>query len=75
MNTDSFENMYIDNLLNLLTDFLNGTMKLILKPDEIATINVHYNPLKKGRISCDVKLSIDDNPYEYFIVKSLICPF
>lgn len=43
-------------------------MIITLKPEEIATINVNYNPLKKGKISCDVKLTIVDNPYEYFTV-------
>ncbi|XP_062524258.1 hydrocephalus-inducing protein homolog isoform X2 [Bombyx mori] len=49
-------------------DKSNLTMIITLKPEEIATINVNYNPLKKGKISCDVKLTIVDNPYEYFTV-------
>lgn len=43
-------------------------MKVMLQPLEIATIIVHYNPIKKGKTSCDVKLTIIENPYEYFTV-------
>ncbi|CAH2104285.1 unnamed protein product [Euphydryas editha] len=49
-------------------DDMNTTMKVILKPNEIATLYVHYNPVKKGRTSCDVKFTIFENPYEYFTV-------
>lgn len=47
---------------------MNTTMKVVLKPDETATLYVHYNPSKKGRTSCDIKFTIFENPYEYFTV-------
>ncbi|KAJ0181982.1 hypothetical protein K1T71_002704 [Dendrolimus kikuchii] len=49
-------------------DEMNEIMKIVLNPNEIATINVHYNPKRKGKLSCDVQLTIIDNPYEYFTV-------
>lgn len=49
-------------------DSIKTNIKVILKPEEIAGLNIAYNPLKKGRTSCDVKIDILDNPYEYFTV-------
>ncbi|CAG9566725.1 unnamed protein product [Danaus chrysippus] len=49
-------------------DDMNIVMKLMLKPNEIATLYVYYNPIRRGRISCDVKLTIVENPYEHFTV-------
>ncbi|XP_038212242.1 hydrocephalus-inducing protein-like [Zerene cesonia] len=49
-------------------DYINDSMRLILRPKELATLNVHYNPIRRGRISCDVKLTIFENPYEFFVV-------
>ncbi|XP_059060604.1 hydrocephalus-inducing protein homolog [Achroia grisella] len=46
----------------------NTTITVVIDPKEIATLNVHYNPIKKGRTSCDIKLTIIENPYEYFTV-------
>lgn len=43
-------------------------MKLVVKPGEIPTIHVNFNPIRRGRTSCDIKLSILNNPYEYFAV-------
>ncbi|CAH2231773.1 jg7185 [Pararge aegeria aegeria] len=44
------------------------SLKNIVKPGEIATIYVKYNPIRRGRTSCDVKLTISKNPYEFFAV-------
>ncbi|CAH0726119.1 unnamed protein product, partial [Brenthis ino] len=49
-------------------DEMNLCMKLLLKPEEIAHLYIHFNPIKKGRTSCDVKITIFENPYEYFTV-------
>ncbi|XP_026727025.1 hydrocephalus-inducing protein-like isoform X2 [Trichoplusia ni] len=49
-------------------DEMNLTMKVVLRPEEIITVNIYYNPIRKGRTSCDVKLSIEENPYEYYTV-------
>lgn len=45
-------------------------MKVIVKPNETATLMAYYNPIRKGRISCEIKLTIVDNPYEYFTVSN-----
>jgi hypothetical protein len=52
-----------------ITDKMNLKMKVVTKPNEIKTILVYYDPLKKGKINCDVKITIGDNPYEYFTVR------
>ncbi|CAB3230804.1 unnamed protein product [Arctia plantaginis] len=49
-------------------DDLNVSLKILLKPDEIATLNINYNPIHKGIETCNVKLTIIENPYEYFEV-------
>lgn len=49
---------------------MNLTMKVVLRPEEIITVNIYYNPIRKGRTSCDVKLSIEENPYEYYTVST-----
>ncbi|XP_069355214.1 hydrocephalus-inducing protein-like [Maniola hyperantus] len=46
----------------------NKTMKIMVKPGEIATVYVNYNPIRKGRTSCDVQVTISKNPYEFFSV-------
>ncbi|KAJ8729300.1 hypothetical protein PYW08_000881 [Mythimna loreyi] len=46
----------------------NSRMKVILKPKETITLYVYYNPIKKGRTSCEVHMTITKNPYEYFTV-------
>ncbi|XP_064076651.1 hydrocephalus-inducing protein-like [Vanessa tameamea] len=49
-------------------DISNLIMNVLLKPNEIVTLIVHYNPINSGRTSCDVKLTIFENPYEYFTI-------
>ncbi|XP_052747107.1 hydrocephalus-inducing protein-like [Bicyclus anynana] len=44
------------------------TTKITVKPGEIDTIYVNYNPIRRGRTSCDIKLTISKNPYEQFAV-------
>lgn len=47
---------------------MNVILKIMLKPEETATIKVYYNPKRKGKLNCDIKLTISDNPYECFTV-------
>lgn len=47
---------------------LNITLKVVLNPAELGSVNINYNPINKGRNSCDVRFTIVDNPYEYFTV-------
>ncbi|XP_063376108.1 hydrocephalus-inducing protein homolog [Cydia fagiglandana] len=46
----------------------NMRIKLRLKPGERAGVVVHYNPVKRGRTSFEIHVTIVDNPYEYFTV-------
>lgn len=55
-----------------ITDELNTTMKMRLKPEQIGKVTVHYNPFRKGKTSCEIRLTIVDNPYEYFTVAKSI---
>lgn len=55
-----------------VVDIENISMSVIINPGEMATIIVHYNPIQKGKISCEVKLTILENPYEYFTVIFLL---
>lgn len=43
-----------------------------MKPNELATIIVHYNPINRGKTNCDVMLRILENPFEYFTVGNLL---
>ncbi|KAM3964816.1 LOW QUALITY PROTEIN: hydrocephalus-inducing protein homolog [Aphomia sociella] len=49
-------------------DTYSTSMKVNINPKEIATICVQYNPIKKGKTSCDINLTIIENPYELFTV-------
>ncbi|XP_045487724.1 hydrocephalus-inducing protein-like [Pieris rapae] len=49
-------------------DEMASSLTLTLCPKEVCTINIHFNPIRKGRVSCDVKLTIFENPYEFFVV-------
>lgn len=52
-----------------MADKVNTHMRLVLVPQEIASVNTYFNPLNRGRTSCDLQLTIEDNPYEYFMVR------
>ncbi|KAL4712872.1 hypothetical protein ACJJTC_011942, partial [Scirpophaga incertulas] len=54
--------MYGDN------DNYNNDMKVVLQPNEEVSILVYFNPFRKGKINCDVKITIVDNPYENYTV-------
>ncbi|CAF4756984.1 unnamed protein product [Pieris macdunnoughi] len=49
-------------------DMMASSLTLTLCPKEVCTIHIHFNPIRKGRVSCDVKLTIFENPYEFFVV-------
>nr|XP_021191308.2 hydrocephalus-inducing protein homolog [Helicoverpa armigera] len=49
-------------------DDINLRMKVVLRPAVLAVLYIYYNPITKGKISCDVKITIEENPYEYFTV-------
>lgn len=49
-------------------DDINLRMKVVLRPAVLAVLYIYYNPISKGKISCDVKITIEENPYEYFTV-------
>lgn len=55
-----------------ISDEMNLSMKLALKPEEITQLYIHYNPLKRGRVTCDIKITIFENPYEYFTVIDVV---
>lgn len=56
---------YIFKILAVNT---NDKQKITLSPKEKATLQMHYSPLQKGKASCDVKLTVVDNPFENFTV-------
>lgn len=45
-------------------------MQVVLEPQEIAFVNTYFNPLSRGRTSCDLQLTIENNPYEHFMVRA-----
>lgn len=51
-----------------VTDDETTKLKITMKPNEKFSVPIHYSPLRKGRAFCDVKLEIEDNPFEYFTV-------
>ncbi|RVE54180.1 hypothetical protein evm_001303 [Chilo suppressalis] len=57
-----------DIILQGNNDKINLKMKLIIIPNETITLIVNYNPIRKGRASCDVMITIVDNPYEYYTI-------
>lgn len=44
--------------------------KVIVNPGVICKFNVFFDPIKKGRAHCDVKIIVENNPYEYFTVRT-----
>ncbi|XP_049866429.1 hydrocephalus-inducing protein homolog [Pectinophora gossypiella] len=43
-------------------------IKLSLRQEEVASVQVFFNPLVKGRTNCEVKINIINNLYEFFTV-------
>lgn len=43
-------------------------MKVMLRPAQVTTLNAYFNPITKGKTDCDIRITIEENPYEYFMV-------
>ncbi|KAJ2953758.1 hypothetical protein O0L34_g1383 [Tuta absoluta] len=44
------------------------SLEITLLPNQIAALKVFFSPLIKGRTNCDIKITIIDNPYEFYTV-------
>ncbi|CAH1644802.1 unnamed protein product [Spodoptera littoralis] len=46
---------------------INLRMKVMLRPAQKTTLNAYFNPITKGKTSCEIRITIEENPYEYFM--------
>ncbi|KAH9638664.1 hypothetical protein HF086_013936 [Spodoptera exigua] len=47
---------------------INLKMKVTLRPAQKTTLNAYFSPIAKGKTCCEIRITIEENPYEYFTV-------
>ncbi|XP_041977674.1 hydrocephalus-inducing protein homolog [Aricia agestis] len=65
---NEWQQFWVASDSNLQRQGVNKSIQVILKPNEVRSLFVHFNPNEKGRISCDVELKIYNNPFESFTI-------